>query len=303
MTCHRFRSGSAISISSLAVALLIAAHPVQAGQGSQAPAKAAPQTVQSAPLQPDAAQTRAELTKLLETYPPAVRNVLRLDPSLLSNQAYLAPYPTLAAYIASHPEIARDPRYYLGGGYTYYQPDPKTEATRMWGRMLTFVGFFLVFAVVTGAVAWIIGSFIDYRRWHQQSRMQIDLHNKLVDRFSGNEELIAYVQSPAGRRLFENASAGLNLTAGDVGLPVRRVMWAIQAGLVLVAGGAGIVFVSGSTIEEMQQPLYAIGAVILFLGAGFLLSAFASYVLSQRLGLLEGLKRSDDRGRPAAPGV
>src|SRR3974390_1944141 len=56
-------------------------------------------------LQPDANRTRGELHALLERHAPALREVLALDPSLLSNQAYLAPYPGLSAFLAAHPDI------------------------------------------------------------------------------------------------------------------------------------------------------------------------------------------------------
>src|ERR1035437_9851103 len=64
--------------------------------------KSSPQAVPGAPAppvvtveQPDAQRTREELSRLLEHYPPTLRNVFATDPSLLSNQAYLAPYPAL----------------------------------------------------------------------------------------------------------------------------------------------------------------------------------------------------------------
>src|SRR5262249_24828585 len=49
---------------------------------------------------------RNRLTSLLRQYPPSLSEVLRLDPSLLSNEAYLKPYPALATFLGQHPEIA-----------------------------------------------------------------------------------------------------------------------------------------------------------------------------------------------------
>jgi hypothetical protein len=43
--------------------------------------------------QPDAQRTREEMRQLLDRYPPSVRTVLSVDPSLLGNQSFLAPYP------------------------------------------------------------------------------------------------------------------------------------------------------------------------------------------------------------------
>src|SRR5438105_10346262 len=66
--------------------------------------------------QPDAQRTRDELSQLLDHYPPTLRGVLALDPSLLTDQSYLAPYPALVSFLHAHPEIARNPSFYLGNG-------------------------------------------------------------------------------------------------------------------------------------------------------------------------------------------
>jgi len=45
--------------------------------------------------QPDAQRAKEELSALLDRYPPSLRGVLALDPGLLGNQLYLAPYPAV----------------------------------------------------------------------------------------------------------------------------------------------------------------------------------------------------------------
>ena len=62
----------------------------------------------------DAEETRQQLDQLLRQYPPSLAEVLRLDPSMLSNEAYLATYPGLAAFLAQHPEVAHNPAYFVG---------------------------------------------------------------------------------------------------------------------------------------------------------------------------------------------
>src|SRR5437773_10044670 len=53
----------------------------------------------------DARQTKEELERILDQYPPSLGRVLRLDPTLLTDPEYLRTYPALAAYLARHPEI------------------------------------------------------------------------------------------------------------------------------------------------------------------------------------------------------
>lgn len=74
--------------------------------------------------QPDAQRTRQQLSDLLRRYPPALGSVLALDPGLLSNQAYLAPYPALTGFLSTHPEIVRNPSFYVGVADPFRQDRP-----------------------------------------------------------------------------------------------------------------------------------------------------------------------------------
>jgi len=254
-------------------------HVLRARDAEQAPA-GGPET---------AAETRKQWYALLRQAPPALGKVLKLDPTLLANQNYLSPYPALAAFVAGHPEIARDPRYFFEDVYigTEYQPpDPKEEEIRMWHSLIDGFAIFLVFLVITGAIIWLIRALIEHRRWLRASKMQVELHTRLFDKFTKSEELLAYVQSPAGRRFFDSAPQAVDLGPRDVGMPVRRILWAAQVGLVLAAGGCGLLIVAGRAVEQMRQPLSGLGIVIVFLGFGFIVSAVASFVLARRMGVL-----------------
>ncbi|HZA36062.1 MAG TPA: hypothetical protein VE505_14085, partial [Vicinamibacterales bacterium] len=62
-----------------------------------APAAPAPAAAAAPPANPaDADQTRTHLLEMLNRHPPSLGDVLRLDPTLLTNADYLAPYPELA---------------------------------------------------------------------------------------------------------------------------------------------------------------------------------------------------------------
>ena len=299
---------AAILVSTLAHASTPQAAPVP----RQTPA--APVALQAVPNQPpaalpddtqDATLTRARLEELLNRCPPALGRVLKLDPSLLSSQAYLAPYPALAGFLANHLEIARDPQYFLadisGGGWPY-RPDPREAAVNLWRDMMQMVSIMVVLSIVAAAIVWLIKALIDHRRWLRLSKVQVEVHNKLLDRFSTNEELLAYVQSPAGRRLLESAPAALEATPREIGAGIRRILWAVQAGLVLATAGGGLLFVSGRVVADVREPFFAFGAVIVSIGIGFVLSAIVSYALSRRLGLLEPAKTPGERSS-TAPGA
>lgn len=237
----------------------------------------------------DADQTRERLNQLFEKYPPALGRVLKLDPSLLGNQAYLAPYPALAAFLTQHPEVLHNPAYFLERINVPSQssPDPGWERRRQLNEQIAGFAFFLVFLVVIGVIVWLIRLVVTSRRWSRLSKIQFEVHSKLLDRFTSNDELLAYVQTPAGRKFLESAPIPLQEEGASIGAPFSRILWSVQAGVVLAIAGLGVLYVSTRFLEETSQFFMVIGVVTLALGAGFIVSAIAAYVLSRRLGLLD----------------
>ncbi|MEO8074954.1 MAG: hypothetical protein ABI818_01415 [Acidobacteriota bacterium] len=259
-------------------------HPVSAELGQAAPAPVI-MTDDS-----DAQQTRERLNQLFEKYPPALGRVLKLDPSLLGNPSYLAPYPGLAAFLAQHPEVAHNPAYFLERVNVPSErtfEDPQQERRRMTNDLIGGFAIFLVFLVVTGVLVWLIRLGVTNRRWTRLSKVQFEVHSKLLDRFTSSEELLAYVQTPAGRKLLESAPIPLQDETPTMGAPFSRILWSVQAGVVLAIAGAGVLYVSSRFVDEAAQFFMVVGVVTLALGAGFIVSAIAAYVLSRRLGLLE----------------
>jgi len=263
-----------------------------------APAAAQRQPVQTAPPvaaapirdEQNADQTRDRLVDLLQNYPPTVGRVLKLDPSLLSDPNYLSPYPALAAFLAQHPEVAHNPDYFLERVHIDRATvdDPRWRARQEFYNMMGGVAAFFAFLVVTGVVVWIIRLIVLQRRWNRMSKVQFDTHAKLLDRFTSNEDLLAYVQTPAGRRFLESAPIPVQEEAPRaIGAPLSRILWSVQAGVVLAAGGVGLLYVSSRFTEEPAEFFMVIGVITIALGVGFMMSAVAAYALSRRLGLME----------------
>jgi hypothetical protein len=206
----------------------------------------------------------------------------------MTNDAYLATYPALAAFLKQHPEVARNPGYFLEfvdvSPGEYRQP---SEGARMWERTMEAFSMFAVFAVIVGGLIWLIKTVIEQRRWNRQSKVQTEIHTKLFDRMSSNEDLLAYIQTPAGRRFLEAGPLMQTQAARPVGAPISRILWSVQVGIVIVAAALGVLFVSGRVIEEVAQPLFAIAAIGISLGIGFVISSGVSYVLSRNMGLID----------------
>lgn len=294
------------------VLTLALSHSVGAAPRQAAAAARSPVERQSAPAEPqqpapmvisdeDARQTRERLENLLQRFPPGVGRVLKLDPSLLGNQNYLASYPAIAGFLAQHPEIARNPSYFFQhisvSGESYAPPDPQREVINMWENTMAGILVFLGFLTAMGTLAWLVRTTIDHRRWMRLTKVQNDVHSKLFDRFGTNEDLLTYIQSPAGRRYLESGSGPIDLGPRAISAPFGRILWSVQMGLVLAVGGLGMLFVSGRVPAEVAPLIFAIAIVTVSLGTGFVLSAVVSFILSQRLGLFER------PGTPAAPPV
>jgi hypothetical protein len=272
------------TISTLAALAWLAGAGPALGQGAPAP----PAGTTPAPVfreTADANETREQLQRLLRQHPPAVGEVLQRDPSLLTKADYLAPYPALAAFLAQHPEVARNPEYFLGS-FHYYQRSADDKALEMIGILLGGIAGATAFVILISVLVWVIRAIIDHRRWLRLSRIQTDVHTKLMDRLTTNEDLLAYIQSPAGRRFLESAPIPLDGEPRMPSAPLGRILWALQAGIVLIALGVGFWFVQMNVMAEAAQAFNALGVIAMALGAGFTVAAVASYVISSRLGLV-----------------
>ena len=277
----------------LAVLLAALAAPAVSAQTRSAPAvrvaeqqPAAPQQAAPITIDENARETRDRLRELLEQYPPSLAQVLRLDPSLISRADYIAPYPRLAAFLAQHPEVAHNPSYFIGDP-RFTVPDTRNRAMNMLEDVLAGMAGLTVFGTIVGFLVWVIRSIISYRSWQHIVKIQTEAHTKIFDRLNSNEELIAYIQSPAGQRFLTSTSTAVDLSPRSIGAPVARILWSVQVGVVIAFAGIGLFVARNIMMEEVAQVLYVLSILAMSLGLGFVVSALIAYFLSQRLGLLE----------------
>ena len=159
----------------------------------------------------------------------------------------------------------------------------------MWDDFEKFLFILTGFSVAIGLFTWLIRTFLDYRRWNRLSKVQTEVHTRLLDRFSSNEELMAYIATPAGSKFLQSAPISLDTGTNSrgMGAPLSRIMWSLQAGLVLAAAGCGLMIASGRVGEDAYLPIEIMGIFAAALGLGFAVSAAVSYVLSKKMGLLD----------------
>ena len=119
-------------------------------------------------------------------------------------------------------------------------------------------------------------------------RFRAPVTDLILDRFGSNEELLAYIDSPAGRRFLEATPIAPNAGSGSrVAAPYGRILLSVQIGVLLLALSLGFMWVSSRAIEEVREVFMGLSIVGFTLGLGCVISAVASYMLSRRLGLLQ----------------
>ncbi len=250
----------------------------------------------------NAQETQNRLRELMQQYPPSLAQVMSIDPTLSTNPTYLEPYPALAAFLAQHPEISHNPRYFFGDFQRNYDyNDPKVQIIRAIDQTLAGVGVLIGFLTVILTIAWLLRSIIEHRKWQRVSKTHVDTHTRLMERLTSNEDLLAYMQSPAGRRFLEAAPIPVDGGPRTLGAPFGRILWSVQAGVVIAFLGGGLIYAShriatNATFSDGELPIFVVGAAMMAIGAGFFVSALAAYGLSRRLGLLQSAHSAADPG-------
>ena len=306
----RYRALTVLTAGALCAALFVPAVALAKPQAPQAPKTPAPVTALPSPQAPtviesrDAEDTREALMEIMRRYPPSVGQMLKADPGLMSNQQYMAPYPALSQFLAQHPDVSRNPFYYFqqvrsngSNDWLGSEAGQKQQAINAWRDIIGGFTFLIGFVIVIGAISWIIRSIIDHRRWGRLSKVQAEVHNKLIDRLASNDEMLAYIQSPAGGEFLKVGPSAVGASAAKaMHAPFGRILWSAQAGVVLLALGLGLRWVTPAAPNEVIEMLHFFGIIGQALGIGFIVSAGLSYVLSRRMGLIEAAKAEREAG-------
>jgi hypothetical protein len=228
---------------------------------------------------------REDFREILQKYPRQVGEILRRDPTLMARPDYMTSYPDLVAFLEQHPEIPRNVEFYFDGYGSWQnsrQLDPSFEAL---GVLLGGLAVGFVLILFAAVIVWLVRAFIQHRRWLKASQVQADVHTKLMERMTTNEELLAYVQSPAGRRFLEATPVRPDIDGPSFSAPVGSIIWSLMAGIVLSVLGGGFRYASYFIKDEARDAFMVVGVIILSLGLGFIFAALMAFVVSSRLGL------------------
>ena len=145
-------------------------------------------------------------------------------------------------------------------------------------------GAFLMFS-------WIVWVIVDGLRRASQMRNATQFHGRLLERIGSAREFGEFLGTEGGAKFV----ASLAVEKGRS--PHTRILTAIQSGLVLVVLGSGMFIYVDKVDLPFPAPenLSFAATVATAIGIGLLLSSFASYLLSRRMGLIDG---DGSRSRP-----
>lgn len=243
--------------------------------------------------------TREQLLKLLRVS-PTLTSVVASDPSLLGNQEYVAKSnPELAKFLAQHPEIGRNPDFYLFADIHARGPNrAQALERRVWSgasdephdsdsyRIVNDIVPMLVAFAVIAAFAWLIKLLLANRRWAKVFRLQTEVHGKLIDRFGSSQEILNYMQTDAGKRFLEATPIAVDFQPEERWPAVmQRVLMPLTAGTVLTLLGVGLLALRHS-VPHGESALLLFGVVALMPGLGCLIAAGVTWLMAKRLGLL-----------------
>ncbi len=139
----------------------------------------------------------------------------------------------------------------------------------------------IVLSACACAFAWVVWVIAVNIRRSRSSKQVTELHARLLDRFAGSQELIAFLEGETGRRYFEALESELK----D---PLNRILNGIQFGIVLILLGLSLVTIRASQSDEVaRNTLLLIGVPGIALGIGFLISSVICYRLSKSWGLYD----------------
>ena len=126
---------------------------------------------------------------------------------------------------------------------------------------LTFVMVYLIYSIVSNTL----------RRKQQNA-----IHSRLLEKFTSSQDFSTFLQTPGGQQYMKSLTEDDNKTS-------QTIVNSVRSGIIIAVVGGGL-FVASFFLKNLGVGIS--GLVLLLVGAGFILSAVASYKLSVKLGLI-----------------
>lgn len=247
--------------------------------GFQKPAAEGVGARQTAPASEAQIDTeRGALDRFMDSHPEIENDIIQ-SPQEITDPNYVHAHAELQAFFENHPLVKADPRSFISPQAWRFQ-NRRSDMDELFSWLVPFAVFLCCLLALLG----VMRTVLENRRWNKSFKVHEEVHTKLIEKFASGEELRGYMESDAGRRLLEWTPPMVETRAP---VAVTRILWSLQAGLILGLAGAGLLSIRGR-VPDAADGLLICGALGLTIGIGFFLSAFLSYGIAQHLGLLNG---------------
>jgi hypothetical protein len=137
----------------------------------------------------------------------------------------------------------------------------------------------LIISLTICFIVWVVFSSI---RRTVIAKTKASLQEKVLQRIDSSDALASLAANESGRRFLESITVEEN----KVSSPYARILFGIQAGLVLLCFGIAMVVLSHHVNTDGNPGLIIIGIGAIGLGLGFLTASAASLLVSRKLGLI-----------------
>ncbi|MGD0363847.1 MAG: hypothetical protein ABSC93_23435 [Bryobacteraceae bacterium] len=142
------------------------------------------------------------------------------------------------------------------------------------------IAVMLVLLAALATAGWVIYLAADAAKRQRRLKAQVELHTRLLDKFSSAHEVVEFLQTPSGAQFVDGISS-------DREEPTNGILRSTHRGIILVIVATGLLFLNWYYRDSRDNPLLVIGVILMCLGVGFLLSAGISHRLTKALGLAQ----------------
>jgi hypothetical protein len=136
----------------------------------------------------------------------------------------------------------------------------------------------LVLLAAFATAGWVIYLAADTAKRQRRLKAQVELHTRLLDKFSSANEVVEFLQTPTGAQFVDGISS-------DREEPANGILRSTHRGIILVIVATGCLFLNWYYRDSRDNPLLVIGVILMCLGVGFLVSAGISHRLTKALRL------------------
>jgi hypothetical protein len=149
----------------------------------------------------------------------------------------------------------------------------------------------VLFPTLFGAVAFLVWVLAAHRQRQTEMRLRHELRLKILERLTAAPDVAALLAGEQG------ASFVQDLTGGERRGTWRGIVGTVMSGIILVAAGGGLAIIAATVDLGARAAFSALAIIVLALGCGFLLAAFAAWRLMRLLDGADALSsRPPDRG-------